>query len=147
MTPHCRCGFRGLQLKGLPVNHLVPQTLSPVLASGEQHDAFERLLGLPHEEIYAGHGGAGELCHHLLQAVIQLVGRLLEQPIPQLELHGYDFGLEVRRYIDKRYAEALDLQAFAERFKVSPYYLAHRFKAAIGCPPIHYLIRRRVGEA
>lgn len=141
------CGFRGLQLKGLPINHLVPKTSSPVLASGEQHDAFERLLGLLHEEVCARRSGAGELCHHLLQAVIQLVGRLLEQPTPQLEVPAYDFGLEVRRYIDERYAEALDLQGLAERFKVSPYHLAHRFKAAIGCPPIHYLIRRRVGEA
>ncbi|MCH4564253.1 AraC family transcriptional regulator [Halomonas sp. EGI 63088] len=139
------CGFRGLKLRGLPVNHLVPEQGSPVLASGEHHAAFEGLMQLLYDQV--GQGGSAEVCHHLLQALIQLVGRLLERPELRLESPGYDLGQEVRRYIDERYAEAIDLQVMAQRFKVSPYHLAHRFKAAVGCSPIHYLIRRRVGEA
>ncbi|WP_431025216.1 helix-turn-helix domain-containing protein [Halomonas sp. H5] len=138
------CGFRHLKLKGLPVNHLVPDQGRPVLASGEHHDAIEGLMRLLYERV--GQGEA-EVCHHLLQALIQLVGRLLERPEPRLEVPGYDLGQEVRRYLDEHYAEVLDLAGLAARFKVSPYHLAHRFKAAVGCAPIHYLIRRRIGEA
>ncbi|QTF91911.1 AraC family transcriptional regulator [Halomonas sp. BM-2019] len=138
------CGFRNLQLRGLPVNHLVTEQGCPVLASGEHHDTFEGLMRLLYDQVWQG---SDEICHHLLQALIQLVGRLLERHEPRLDLPGYDFGQEVRRYIDERYAEALDLQNMAERFKVSHFHLAHRFKTAVGCSPIHYLIRRRVGEA
>ncbi|MDI5983588.1 AraC family transcriptional regulator [Halomonas sp. M4R5S39] len=141
------CGFRSLKLRGLPVNHLVPELGCPVLASGEHRAAFESLFELLYDQVGVGQRGAGEICHHLLQALILLVGRLMERPEPRLESPGYDLGREVRRYIDERYAEELDLQVMAERFKVSPYHLAHRFKAAVGCSPIHYLIRRRVGEA
>lgn len=138
------CGFRNLKLRGLPINHLVPEQGCPVLASGEHHDAIEGLMRLLYDQV--GQRSA-EICHHLLQALIQLVGRLLEQPEPRIDIPDYDFGQEVRRYIDEHYAEAPDLQAIARRFKVSHFHLAHRFKVAVGCSPIHYLIRRRVGEA
>ncbi|MDN3557848.1 helix-turn-helix transcriptional regulator [Halomonas maura] len=141
------CGFRGLKLRGLPVNHLVPEQGSPVLASGEHHDDFEGLMGLLHAQVATRQDGTAEICHHLLQALILLMGRLLERPDPRLAAPRYELGQDVRRYIDERYAEALGLEGMAARFKVSPYHLAHRFKATVGCSPIHYLIRRRVGEA
>lgn len=139
------CGFRGLKLRGLPVNYLVSEQGCPVLASGEQYVAFEGLMQLLYDQV--GQEGAAETCHHLLQALVQMVGQLLERPEPRLDMPGYDLGQEVRRYIDERYAEDLDLQAIARRFKVSHFHLAHRFKATVGCSPIYYLIRRRVGEA
>lgn len=144
ITAYC-CGFRGLKLRGVPANHLVSEQGCPVLASGEQHAAFEGLMQLLYDQV--GQDGAAETCHHLLQALVQMVGRLLERPEPRLDMPGYDLGQEVRRYLDERYAEELDLQAIAKRFKVSLFHLAHRFKATVGCSPIHYLIRRRVGEA
>ncbi len=144
ITAYC-CGFRGLKLRGLPANYLVSEQGCPVLASGEQQAAFEGLMQLLYDQV--GQVGAAETCHHLLQALVQMVGRLLERPEPRLDMPGYDLGEEVRRYIDERYAEELDLQAIAQRFKVSHFHLAHRFKATVGCSPIHYLIRRRVGEA
>lgn len=146
MIAYC-CGFRGLKLRGLPANHLVPEQGCPVLASGEQHAALASLFELLYDQVGVAQSGAAETCHHLLQALILLVGRLLERPEPRLDAPGYDLGREVQHYLDERYAEALDLQVIAQRFKVSPYHLAHRFKAAIGCSPIHYLIRRRIGEA
>jgi len=139
------CGFQGLKLRGLPANHLISAQDQPVLSSGEHYDSIKSLMQLLYDHVEVRR--SADICHHLLQALIQLVNRMTVQPDAQLNILDYDLGQEVRRFIDERYADELDLQALAKRFKVSRYHLAHCFKASVGCSPIHYMIRRRMGEA
>lgn len=139
------CGFQGVKIRGLPANHLISAQGQPVFGSGEHYDSIKGLMQLLYDQISVNKNA--DICHHLLQALIQLVSRMTVQPDVQLNILAHDLGQEVRRFIDERYADELDLQALAKRFNVSRYHLAHCFKASVGCSPIQYMIRRRMGEA
>ena len=54
---------------------------------------------------------------------------------------------KVKNYIDQHYSEAISLEEIAKAVKANKYYLAHVFKNETGFSPLHYVSRRRLGEA
>ena len=54
---------------------------------------------------------------------------------------------KVKNYIDQHYSEAISLEEIAKAVKANKYYLAHVFKNKTGFSPLHYVSRRRLGEA
>lgn len=54
---------------------------------------------------------------------------------------------EVQRYIEKHYAEPLQVSALAARFFIDPTYLSHRFRALTGYSPKQYIMLSRLSRA
>ena len=146
MSVYC-CAFKNLKIKGLAKNCLSREQEGVVFHTRELYPTFERLLDMLHSQIGVEDRYASELCEHLLQALIVLARRLIEDSESDAESRGYDLGVHIKNYIDQHYLESIDLKSMSERLRISPYYLAHKFKSSIGCSPIRYLIRRRIGEA
>lgn len=146
MSVYC-CAFRNLQLKGLPNNHLTEPNQSVILNSGDHYDEFEALLHMLYTGVDSERRYATDFCNQLLQALIVLVHSLSRQNEAESSTDDQDLGERIRQYIDEHYLDDIDLKTISDALHISHYYLAHRFKSALGCSPIQYLIRRRIGEA
>lgn len=146
MSVYC-CAFRNLQLRGLPRNTLTQPDEGVVLQSGELYPEFDQLLQMLYTRVSSEHRYAAEFCNQLLQALIVLIVSLIREHETAAQAQRFDIGQQVKNYIDEHYREAIDLKSMAQDLRISHYYLAHKFKHAVGCSPIQYLIRRRIGEA
>lgn len=100
------------------------------------------------QEEYAGPGPySDEYAACLLRELLILTYRALPGrfPFPQQavknEIH------EVQRYIEKHYAEPLQVSALAARFFIDPTYLSHRFRALTGYSPKQYMMLSRLSRA
>ncbi len=58
-----------------------------------------------------------------------------------------DHAIALKKMIDARYDEIIDLQELAGNLYISPDYLRHIFKQRIGESPLNYLIRKRLDSA
>lgn len=142
--------FYGLRVTGfvfrdLPENHLIGSQACPVVSTGEHYHTLEALF----RELYRyadGECHMAEFCEHLMMAIITLSVSCVEEGVP-LETAGKERICQIKQYIDQNYREDLSLEYLGEIFHLSPYYLSHSFKKAFEIPPMHYLYRRRIGEA
>lgn len=146
LSVYC-CAFKGLKLKGLPENVLPLSRGGAVLNSTELYPEFASLLQMLYGQVNARHQYAAVFCNQLLQALITLLLSLIRDSAPQTLTTRHDLGAQVKNYIDERYQDDIDLKSMSAELRISPYYLAHKFKSTVGCSPRQYLIRRRVGEA
>ncbi|MCP8688407.1 AraC family transcriptional regulator [Marinobacterium sedimentorum] len=146
MSVYC-CAFKNLKLRGLPRNTLTQPDERVVLQSGELYPEFDQLLQMLYTRVSSEHRYAAEFCNQLLQALIVLIVSLSRDNETATQVQRFDIGQQVKNYIDEHYRETIDLKSMAQDLRISHYYLAHKFKHAVGCSPIQYLIRRRIGEA
>jgi AraC-like DNA-binding protein len=144
MNVYC-CAFTNLKLRGLPKNTLSRGRVR--IPTGERHGEFDSLFGLLHAQIRSEQRLSLACCDHLLQALLLMVSSLIDEQDAEETAARYELGESVKRYIDRHYQDELDLGRLSEALNISPYYLAHRFRQSVGCSPIQYLIRRRIGEA
>lgn len=142
----------GFIFQNLPENHLIPESMNPILPLKAEYRTFRALF----EELYRYADPARhleEFCEHLSQALIVLAIslRYAESALPPKVLPGKTASAEwlyqVKHYIDAHYHDELSLEQLASAFHLSPYHLSHAFKAAYALSPIQYLCRRRIGEA
>lgn len=146
MSTYC-CAFKNLKLKGLPGNFITPPQGQVVFPSGEFYPELKSLLDMLYAHAGMDYRSSLTFCDQLLQALVTLVYHLVNQDPSEVTTKGSNLGERTKRYIDEHYLESIDLKTLSEKLRVSPYYLSHQFKRAIGCTPIQYLIRRRIGEA
>ncbi|MFZ2656190.1 MAG: AraC family transcriptional regulator [Victivallales bacterium] len=71
----------------------------------------------------------------------RIAGAVSENNLPQ------DHAIALKKMIDTRFDETIDLQELAGNLYVSPDYLRHIFKQRIGESPLNYLIRKRLDSA
>ena len=135
--------IRGLVIDGLPPDHILAPTLSPVQPTGDDFDEFFALFAAIEKEAPR----YPETAHYLTLALVTKTAALLAdrgQPeaaaIPTLVK-------EARAYIDKNYKENICLADIAAATHTNSYYLAHLFKEEIGLSPMKYVALRRMGEA
>lgn len=139
-------GFTGLQLDGLPENHLIPPDAAAVVPAGEYMDEMATLFRMIYRQMEFGREFAEQCGNAALRAILLLLRQLLDGGE---RFCGKDHELvsAMKAYIDQNYAEALTLNSIAEAFYINPYYASHIFKAVTGYSPIQYITRRRIGEA
>lgn len=140
-------GLSGLQLSGLPVNHIIPQGSSPVRASGARFEFMmqlcEQAYQLLDRDIYAK---AAAQC--LAASFLLLACQIETEHTQQFcsEQDGEIVG-RIRDYLDQHFTEPLTLKGIASEFQCSEPYISHVFKRVTGFSPIQYVIRRRIGMA
>ncbi len=71
----------------------------------------------------------------------RIAGSVSDKVVPK------DHAIALKKMIDAKYDEIVDLQELAGNLYISPDYLRHIFKQRIGESPLNYLIRRRLDSA
>lgn len=139
-------GFTGLQLDGLPPNHLIGPDMPARMHAGKYENEIEMLFRSILMQMEQQHDLAEEFCNAALCTILLLLRQLLSETRADMPQEHELVG-SMKAYIDQNYAEALTLGGLAETFYINPYYASHIFKAVMGYSPIQYITRRRIGEA
>ena len=71
----------------------------------------------------------------------RIAGAVSDRHLPQ------DHAITLKKMIDSRYDEIINLHELAGNLYISPDYLRHIFKQRIGESPLNYLIRKRLDSA
>lgn len=149
------CSMRGLKLRGLRENALLPDDARPVFDSGPRFETLRGTMALMFDALSSRADGCEAYCNHLLLGLLSLTWALLHsRPAPpddgpRLPRNSPQdlLSSRVKAYIDLHYTEDIRLQSLADALRVSPYYLSHVFKAMTGYSPGQYITRRRIGLA
>lgn len=142
--------FSGVdEMDGVP-DHLLPESASPVLPSGEDLDllsAVFRYLSLRWQE-----EESAAVCRQLALAALDVICMRISHAPTDRRSSKADPRImrtvsDVIAWINEHYPEKITLNGLAERFFVSPYYLEKKFKESTGFSINQYVIDRRMGEA
>ncbi|WP_087065134.1 helix-turn-helix transcriptional regulator [Intestinibacillus massiliensis] len=140
-------GFTGLQIDGLPENHLIPPDAAAVVSTGEHMAEAAALFRMVYRQMEDGRELCEDFCNAALRAILLLLRQLLGSGEERLCGKEHELVGSIKAYIDRNYAEPLTLSGIADVFYINPYYASHIFKAVTGYSPIQYITRRRIGEA
>lgn len=140
-------GLTGLQMPGLPGNHIIPQGSAPVRDSGARFSFLlqmcEQAYQLLERDVYAK---AAAQC--LAASFVLLACQIETEQMQQLySEQDNEIAGRIRDYIDQHFTEPLTLKIIAVEFRCSEAYVSHVFKKITGFSPIQYVIRRRIGMA
>ena len=144
------CGVAGVQIAGMTSGCIVKAPENYLLKSGEYFEflryGFEAIeYGLtnqqPHTSLFA---------HGFLYSLMAVISGLAKQAsaIPAgAQASPPSLVEEMRRYIDRNYANNFSLDELAQVFHINRFYASHIFSEAFGASPMQYRTRRRIGEA
>ena len=143
-----------VQLRGLPLNALIPSDICPVIPTNELFSTVEHLKGSIYTLLASDAQNVEEICHYLTASLTSMVFRLLIANVaPAAAVSNSDkstgelLTARIKQYIDLHYDEGLTLQSIGDALHVNMYYLSHVFKDNTGYAPMQYIMRRRIGEA
>ena len=141
------CALKCLQLNGLPENHLLEESISPVLHTGRMSGRILALFDALYDQLLEGRMQGGTVCHYLMDALlVMLLYQVPHEPEAQKNKKDSLF-FELKGYIDQHYLEELTVEELSTRAHMSISSFAHQFKKRSGFSPIQYIIRRRIGRA
>ncbi len=140
-------GIGGLRLRGLPPGCLTLPEDGFVRPAGRSMTQMGNLCRLLYEQMEEGSVRSRAAARHLFLALLPLA---LGFPADGRKERQTESAVLVNRtgqYIAAHFAEPLTLARMGADLHISPYHLAHVFKAVTGFSPMQYIIRRRMGEA
>lgn len=155
--PDCRGSFQsfsvameGVQLDGLPRNHLAGKNVCPVISCGLIAPQVRELVQL----IYilgCDTTHLSTVCSSLVNSLLLLTQALLESRERKQKRSEKSkeslLAFRVRDYLDAHFCEDLTLTQIAGHMHANEYYLSHIFKQQFGMPLMQYAQKRRIGEA
>lgn len=138
-----------LQLEGLPENHLISEDIKPILKLEKHFVLMDAIFQSIFDSLAFENEEHQETNQYLTQALLSLLIHAFKQYGQPHAEHSKEDPLlkSIKQYIDENYYEDLSLQKISEQFFISPSYLSHLFKKKLGYSPMHYIVRRRIGEA
>lgn len=148
ISTYC-CAATSVHLPNLPSNTLLPESMSPLLHCGDMFEKINDTFRMMFDEVFSGKPQSEEIAQYLLQALLIMICRLIDDTAVK---HGETednpiLGERIRSYINANYKEDICLNTIASALKISPFYLSHVFKQTTGYSPMQYISRRRIGEA
>lgn len=140
------CAIGGLHMAGLRKNALIAEGECPVYHLQEQVCArMQQIMDVLFETLVQGNEDSAQ---YLMMALLMQVRHIVcHEETTAREESGNVLGQRIKQYIDVHYAQDISLQQISQALHVSPYYMAHVFKAMTGYAPLQYIVRRRIGEA
>lgn len=148
MESYC-CVLQGVALCGMQPNTLSGAENNPVLYFLEDRDVVEHILLALYaldQHSAAYQAASGQLANALLGMVYEKLYRR-QQPNGLVEKNTEEFIQNIMQYLDTHFIEPLQLQELGMRFHISPFYLAHIFKAETGISMMKYVMCRKIGES
>jgi len=141
------CGVEQLKIDGLPMNVLTSRTQPAVMPSGEFYDEFCQMFDRIWSHVNSERLYSAEIGDNLLGVLLLLCRTLWMENKPEPESKNTLLGQRIKDYIDDHYKDEMTLGSITSALNMSPFYLAHVFKAYSGYSPKQYQTRRRIGEA
>lgn len=139
-----------VKLPGLPENHLIASEVCPVLEIEKHHVLFDAIIQTIFDSLAFDNDNQPETNHYLTLALLSwLIQAYNHFGMAQTSSSSKTDQMltEIKDYIDTNYCEELSLQKISDQFFISPSHLSHLFKRKLGYSPMHYIVRRRIGEA
>lgn len=148
------CGIRKLVRPGLRPDALIPDDVVPVFPLHHHYDNVFLLMNA----IFMMLNSAAEHRQAMVQELMRVLLNYIDSNVLPMQestppgktiAPSRDLTLpaSVKTFIDDNFHEPIRLEALAQKFRVSPFYISHEFKKRYGYPPMDYLIKRRLGEA
>lgn len=142
------CGIRNLTKSGLRANALIPDDAVPVFPLHYHYDSLFPLM----KAIFMMLNSAAEHRQTMAQDLTRVLLDYIDNNVlPMREAHcppqDYTLTASVKAFIDDNFHKPIRLEALAQRYRVSSFYISHEFKKRYGYSPMDYLIKRRLGEA
>ncbi len=141
-----------LKIKGLPENHLIPDTIRPILKMDKSMVLMDAIFQSIFDSLAFGSESSQETNIYLTQSLLSLVLHAFEE-YGNPAVTSYESGdsslllHDIKKYIDENYMEKLSIPQISEKFYISQSHLSHLFKKKLGFSPMQYIARRRIGEA
>ena len=140
-----------LQIRSFPPNTLIPPDTSPVFSAEEYADYIESIMDMIYTMLATEPEAHIKGCHYLTMALLSQLQLLIDRRVKQTGQAPRSkqdiVSMKIKNYIDSHYDEHFTLEDISRELYISPYYLSHIFKKTVGFSPMHYTIRRRLGEA
>ena len=139
----------GIQIEGMPYNHILPADLLPIVKTGELFHLFYYLFDFVKDECVKLSKGYEMLTQDSAKLIVSLVQQLIERNYKQKTKEEISFPvmLKIIEYLNINYNKNVRLEDLEEKFHFSQYYLSHKFKEETGFTINQYITNRRIGEA
>jgi AraC-like DNA-binding protein/quercetin dioxygenase-like cupin family protein len=139
----------GVQIDGLPCNHIVPNNVLPIIKTEDRYPILFYLFDFIVNECIHKEEGYEILCQDAAKIILSIVQQLINKnyKIMSCEMMNFPVILEVVDYLNKNYNKTITLEDIERRFHFSSYYIARKFKEEIGFTINQYITNRRMGEA
>jgi AraC-like DNA-binding protein len=139
----------GVQIDGLPYNHVLPDNIMPIVKTGEFYEVIYHLFHMIEHECTKKESGYDVICRDAAKTMLTIVQQLVDRCEDVYEAKKMNFPviLEVVEYLNVNYNENISLEELARKFHFSSYYLARKFKEETGFTINQYITTRRMGEA
>ncbi|MGG1880049.1 MULTISPECIES: AraC family transcriptional regulator [Paenibacillus] len=142
------CGVSHVHIEGVPLGHLLPASVEPVVPCEKYAYKVESYLSEILQECDSQVLGYETLSSNLLMSLITLLYRIIDVKHPFDPLKDKnEITVRTKQFIDKNYTRSITLKEIADTLYVSQHYLSHLFKKELGDSPVNYLIKRRIEEA
>ena len=117
------------------------------LISGAHSAAASLIRRLAAEAVSGQEGSELRARGLFLQLMAELISMVGARERQERNLNEPPLIAEVLRYLGEHYREELSLDAVADRFYVSKYYLAHLFSGCVGTSMYRYILLKRLQHA
>lgn len=141
-------GISGVQAPDMPANTLVPENISPVIATGNAFDYLKSMTAYLYDISADPYLGSSDLTKQAIENELSLINMMIMNAVEVSDQTSYSqLVSDTLDYIDSHVGETMSLETLSRQFYVSTYHLAHKFKEEAGCTVNQYILRRKLGEA
>lgn len=139
-----------INLHGYRENSLIADDADPVLHCQDQYQVIKGLFDIMAMSMNIRQEKSTSTCHYLMLALLTIILSYSADPDGHAKSKSKNARLAVQNmvhYIDEHFCEDINIREICDSMYVSVYYLSHIFKSEVGCSPMQYTIRRRIGKA
>jgi len=142
-------GYTGLQLKGLPPDHVTRTEQPAMLELREQFLPVKQLFSEMITEWNSSLPESAVIANGLVRNIMGRVVRMLHySEEKEVKRRPYEETVHlIRRYIEENYLSDVNLKILSSLAHLNAYHFIHVFKQETGMSPIQYLIRYRIKVA
>lgn len=148
------CGIRKLIRPGQRPGALISDDVVPVFPLHHHYDNIALLMNAIFMMLNSSAEHRQTMAQEITLVLLNYITSnvLPIQEAPRLKkkndsVQDLTLAASVKTFIDDNFREPIRLEALAQTFRVSPFYISHEFKKRYGYSPMDYLIKRRLGEA
>lgn len=141
------CSLRGFQLDSLPMNHILPESASPVLPAGDRSPFILALYQELSRQKTGETTGYYPICQALSHALLLLCYQLSLEQLSRSQQEKVSFAADVLSYLDTHYAKPITMDSLSQHFHISASHISHEVRRVYHISPINYLIDRRIRQA
>lgn len=136
-----------ISLPHLPPNALIPDDVNPVFHIKQDFSAIQTLCEAMLAHFEQTSVWSPRIIYYETMALLEIVWQVIHEQQQQQMPPQYPIGQKILAYMNAHYREPITMSQLSEALHLSESYISHVFREMIGCPPMQYVLRKRIGEA